>query len=66
MIDINGLSQTPSFAYWYKSLADTLALKDHYGKTKVAFILTSYPKILNKLYEHNPSFTRIFHNYALD
>lgn len=63
--DVNGLSQTPYFANWYKSLADTLALKDHYGKTNVSFILTSYPDKLNKLHEHNPSFSRIFHHYHL-
>ncbi|RAP43610.1 MAG: hypothetical protein BZ135_09185 [Methanosphaera sp. rholeuAM6] len=63
--DVNGLSQTQDFANWYKSLADTLALTDHYGKTKVAFILTSYPDKLNKLHEHNPSFSRIFHHYDL-
>ena len=63
--DINGLSKTDSFANWYKSLADTLALNDYYGKTKVTFILTSYPEKLNTLYEHNPSFSRIFHHYEL-
>lgn len=63
--DINGLSQTNVFANWYKSLADTLALKDYYCKTKVAFILTSYPDKLTTLYNHNPSFTRIFHHYHL-
>ncbi|RAP43572.1 MAG: hypothetical protein BZ136_09550 [Methanosphaera sp. rholeuAM74] len=63
--DVNGLSQTKEFANWYKSLADTLALKDYYGKTRVAFILTSYPDKLTLLHNHNPSFTRIFHQYNL-
>ena len=57
--DINGLSETPDFANWYKSFADTLATT---FKTPIPLVmmLTSHPKVVKKLYKHNPSFNRIF------
>lgn len=58
--DINGLSETPEFANWYKSFTDTLATS-FYEKAPIAIMLTGYPEKFNKLYDHNPSFSRIFH-----
>ena len=58
--DINGLSETPEFANWYKSFTDTLATS-FYEKAPITIMLTGYPEKFNKLYDHNPSFSRIFH-----
>jgi len=55
--DINGLSETPDFANWYKSFADTLSTNFN-KKLPVTFVLTSYPEIAQKLYDYNPSFNR--------
>ena len=57
--DINGLSDTPEFANWYKSFADTMATS--IDKAPIGMMLTGYPEKFNKLYEHNQSITRIFH-----
>ena len=57
--DINGLSKTPEFPNWYKGLSETI---DFSGKkVPIAFTLVSYRENFNKLTEHNPSFSRIFH-----
>lgn len=57
--DINGLSETPEFANWYKSFVDTLATS--IPKSRMCFMLTGYPEKFNKLHEQNPSVNRIFH-----
>lgn len=62
--DINGLSDTPEFANWYKSFADTMATS--IKKTSIGMMLTGYPEKFGKLYEHNQSFTRIFHIHELN
>ena len=61
--DINGLSETPEFANWYKSFADTLAtsVKD----APICIMLTEYPEKFKRLYNHNPSVNRIFHTHEL-
>ena len=61
--DINGLSETPDFANWYKSFADTLAtsLED----VPICIMLTGYPEKFKRLYDHNSSVTRIFHTHEL-
>lgn len=57
--DINGLSETPDFANWYKSFADTLATTFD-TPIPLVMMLTSHPKVVKRLYNHNPSFNRIF------
>ena len=61
--DINGLSETPEFANWYKSFADTLAtsVKD----APICIMLTEYSEKFKRLYNHNPSVNRIFHTHEL-
>lgn len=61
--DINGLSDTPEFANWYKSFTDTLATS--VDKAQICIMLTGYPEKFIKLYNHNPSFNRIFHVHEL-
>ncbi|GAA5818872.1 MAG: AAA family ATPase [Methanobrevibacter sp. CfCl-M3] len=56
--DVNGLSDTPEFANWYKSFADTVSTEIR--EMPLAMILTSYPENAQKLYNYNPSFNRIF------
>lgn len=62
--DINGLSETPEFTNWYKSFTDTLATS-FYEEAPIAIMLTGYPEKFSKLYDHNPSFSRIFHLHEL-
>lgn len=61
--DINGLSQTPDFANWYKSFADTLATS--VDNAPICMMLTGYPEKFRRLYDHNPSVNRIFHTHEL-
>lgn len=61
--DINGLSETPEFANWYKSFADTLATS--IDNAKICIMLTGYPEKFRRLYDHNPSVNRIFHTHEL-
>lgn len=61
--DINGLSDTPEFANWYKSFADTMATS--IKNAPIGMMLTGYPEKFSKLYGHNQSFTRIFHIHEL-
>lgn len=61
--DINGLSDTSDFANWYKSFADTMATS--IDNAPIGLMLTGYPEKFIKLYEHNQSFTRIFHIHEL-
>ena len=62
--DINGLSDTPEFANWYKSFTDTLAISVE--NAPICIMLTGYPEKFMKLYNHNPSFNRIFHVLELN
>ncbi|WP_458404594.1 ATP-binding protein, partial [Methanobrevibacter sp.] len=62
--DINGLSKTSEFPNWYKGLSETIDFSDK--KVPIAFTLVSYRENFNKLTEHNPSFSRIFHLIEID
>ena len=59
----NGLSDTPDFANWYKSFTDTLATS--IGNAPIGIMLTGYAEKFIRLYNHNPSFNRIFHIHEL-
>ena len=63
--DINGLSKTRQFADWYKKLADTLAVSNHYN-LPVYFLLAGYPERFNALVAHEESFGSIFHFDFID
>ena len=63
--DINGLSKSREFADWYKKLADTLAVSNHY-ELQVYFLLAGYPKRFNALVVHEESFGSIFHFDFID
>lgn len=63
--DINGLSETPDFANWYKSFVDTLST-NFKGQLPVTFILTTYPENAQKLYDHNISFNRAFKHIDIE
>lgn len=56
--DINGLSKTPEFADWYKSLVDHIAT--HYDRFPVLFMPIGLPEIRDSLSNHQPSLMRIF------
>jgi len=58
--DINGLTENPEFANWYKSFADTLST-DYSGKTPIFMVLSGLPEKKELLFNHNESFSRIFH-----
>lgn len=62
--DINGLSDTPDFANWYKSLSDTIDFS--HKKIPISFTLVSYPANFDKLSQQNQSFARIFHLIEID
>lgn len=62
--DINGLSKTSEFPNWYKGLSETIDFSDN--KVPIAFTLVSYRENFNRLTEHNPSFSRIFHLIEID
>ena len=62
--DINGLSKTSEFPNWYKGLSETIDFGNN--KVPIVFTLVSYRENFNKLTEHNPSFSRIFHIIEID
>ena len=62
--DINGLSNTSEFPNWYKGLSETIDFSDK--QVPIAFTLVSYRENFNKLTQHNPSFSRIFHLIEID
>lgn len=62
--DINGLSNTSEFPNWYKGLSETIDFSNN--KVPIAFTLVSYKENFDKLTEHNPSFSRIFHIIEID
>lgn len=63
--DINGLSKTSYFTNWYKSFVDNLTMRFD-KEVPIAFLLTSNPENLEKLKEHNQSFSRIFYHYDVE
>lgn len=62
--DINGLSDTPDFANWYKGLFETLYFDEEY--IPVSFTLVSYQDKFEKLCDQNLSFGRIFNLIEID
>lgn len=62
--DINGLSNTPDFVNWFRSIMHKLTF-EYDGEIPVSFLLTSYPENLIKLQNHNESFNRLFYHYEL-
>ena len=63
--DINGLSEHREFADWYKKLADTLAVSNHY-ELPAYFLLAGYPEKFEALVVHEESFGSIFHFDSID
>ena len=63
--DINGLSKSREFADWYKKLADTLAVSNHY-ELPIYFLLAGYPERFNALVVHEESFGSIFNFDFID
>lgn len=62
--DVNGLSETPEFANWYKALFETLEFYDEY--VPIVFNLVTYPAKFDQLCEQNPSFSRMFNLITID
>ena len=56
--DINGLAETPTFAHWYKSMADYVAT--HFGSYPALIMVSGLPENRKKLANHQPSLLRIF------
>ena len=63
--DINGLSDDETFPNWYKSMVDTIAVKDDIS-IPIAFISTGYSKKFGRLHRFNQSFSRIFQREELE
>ncbi|MDR0912533.1 MAG: ATP-binding protein [Methanobrevibacter sp.] len=63
--DINGLTEKSDFANWYKSFADTLATQ-YSKKAPIFIILSGLPEKKEVLFNHNESFSRIFHYTNLE
>ena len=62
--DVNGLSETPDFANWYKGLFETLGFYNDY--VPIVFCLVTYPAKFDQLCEQNPSFSRMFNLITID
>ncbi len=62
--DINGLTETPDFANWYKSLTDHIAT--HYKDFPLLMILIGLPQLRDRLAEKQPSLMRIFRLVDID
>ena len=63
--DINGLSQNPDFANWFRGMMHKLTF-EYDEQIPVTFLLTSYPENLVKLQNHNESFNRLFYHYEIN
>ncbi len=62
--DINGISETPEFANWYKSFVDDVAT--HYADFPAFIMPIGIPEIRDLLSEHQPSLMRIFRVVDID
>lgn len=62
--DINGISETPEFANWYKSFVDDVAT--HYTDFPAFIMPIGIPEIRDMLSEHQPSLMRIFRVVDID
>lgn len=63
--DINGLTDDPTFANWYKSFADTIGTK-YFDDFPVFIMLVGLPEKREALLSHNESFMRMFHVTEID
>jgi len=63
--DINVLTENPDFANWYKRFADTLST-EYSGKAPIFMVLLGVPESKELLFNHNESFSRIFHYTNLE
>lgn len=62
--DVNGLSENPDFANWFRRIYHELTFK-YNNEIPLAFIITSFPENLNQLQVHNESFSRLFNHFDL-
>ncbi len=62
--DINGISETPEFANWYKSFVDDVAT--HHTDFPAFIMPIGIPEIRDVLSEHQPSLMRIFRVVDID
>jgi len=62
--DVNGLSESPEFANWYKSTFETLEFYEHH--VPIVFSLVTYPAKFDELCQQNPSFSRMFNLITMD
>lgn len=62
--DVNGLSETPEFANWYKALFETLEFYEEH--IPVVFTLVTYPAKFDQLCSQNHSFSRMFNLINMD
>lgn len=56
--DINGLAETPTFANWYKSMADYVAT--HFESYPALIMVSGLPENREQLANHQPSLLRVF------
>ena len=62
--DINGISETPEFANWYKSFVDDVAT--HYTDFPAFIMPIGIPEMRDLLSEHQPALMRIFRVVDID
>ena len=63
--DINGLAETPTFARWYKSVVDKIAVT-RFGDFPALMMLSGVPERRDQLARHEPSLMRVFRLVELD
>lgn len=62
--DVNGLSENPDFANWFRRIHHHLTFQ-YNGNIPLGFVMTSFPENLNLLQVHNESFARLFNHFDL-
>lgn len=62
--DINGLAETPTFANWYKSMADYVAT--HFKSYHALMMVSGLRENREQLANHQPSLLRVFRPIELD
>ena len=62
--DINGISNTPEFADWYKSFVDNVSI--HYPRFPALIMPIGLPEIRDTLSKHQPSLMRVFRVVEID
>lgn len=63
--DLNGLTDDPNFANWYKSFSDTVGTR-YKNNFPIFIIIIGLPEKKRLLHKHNPSFMRIFHSSEIE